>query len=670
MPDWSLATARADEERSLDDTLAKALRPDPALTVVQWADTHRMISGRAASEPGRWRTARTPYLAEIMLHLSAQSPVRRVVVQKAAQVGFTEAAMNWLGYVIDQAPGPFLFVQPTVELAKRLSRQRLEPSIQETPVLRDRVRQARSRDAGNTVLLKEFPGGLVVLTGANSAAGLRSLSARYICFDEVDGYPGDVEGEGDPLGLAEARARTFPRRKVLILSTPKVAGMSRIEREYQATDQRRFFVPCPHCATMQPLEFPRLRWEATKPETVRYVCAACEAPILEASKTQMLAAGEWRPTAPSADPAVVGYHLSALYAPLGWMSWLEIARAAEEATRDPTKLKNFDNTILGEAFAERGDAPDWRQLRERQTAAPLGVVPTGALFLTCGVDVQADRLEASVWGWGRGRRSWLVDHRVIDGEVAREEPWAALSELVARTWPGGSAGHLAMPLARVAVDAGFATTQVHAWARRQPTGRVVLVRGGPPAVALVSLPRIVDAVEAGPSSRRRHRRALRVWQVDGHAIKLETYGWLYLDAPEDGVSFPAGWISLPAVGDEFLRQFVAEQLVRKVVKGREVRTWIKVYNRNEALDCRVYARAAAHLAGLDRFTEAEWAGLEAPFAAPPPVASPPPAPAARAAAAPAAPAGPSAGLVPPPGGPAAEVKWRPSRFWAGRPRQR
>jgi phage terminase large subunit GpA-like protein len=207
------------------------LRPEPRLTVAAWAETHRMLAGGA--EPGRWRTARTPYLRAVLEVLSVTSAVRRIVVMKGAQLGFTEAAVNWLGYVIHHAPAPFLFVEPTVELAKRLSRSRIDPLIEESAPLRERVKRARSRDAGNTVLLKEFPGGLVVLTGANSAVGLRSMAARFVCFDEVDAYPGDVDGEGDPIALAEARARTFPRRKFLLISTPTVAGMSRIEREWE-----------------------------------------------------------------------------------------------------------------------------------------------------------------------------------------------------------------------------------------------------------------------------------------------------------------------------------------------------------------------------------------------------------------------------------------------------
>jgi phage terminase large subunit GpA-like protein len=639
--------------------------PEPAVTVCEWADEHRIISGRAANERGRWRTARAPYLREPFDLLSVTSPIRRVVIQKASQMGFTESAVNWLGYTIQHAPGPFLFVEPTVEVAKRLSRQKIDPAIAESEALRTRVAPPRSRDASNTVLLKEFPGGLLVLTGANSAAGLCYTTCRYTVLDDIDRYPPNVEGEGNPLALVAARSRTFgARRKELLMSSPTTTGYSPIETEFQATDQRRYFVPCPACGTYQPLDFVNLVWEPGKPKTARYRCASCATLIREASKTKMLARGEWRATAPVTDPGVAGFHISALYCPVGWLSWAEIAAEAEHAARDQQQAQTFANTILGESYAERGETPDWKRLRDRQTSSPLGVVPDGVAFLTAGVDVQADRLEVSIWGWGRGRRSWLIEHRVLEGEVAREEPWETLSYIVAQTWPAGADGRLAVPLARVGVDAGYATTQVHAWARRQPTGRVVLVRGGPPTVALVSLPRSVEAVESGRSTRRR-RRGLRVWAVDTHAIKLETYGWLYLDPPADGVTFPAGWVSLPAVGDEFLRQLTAEHLVRKIVNGRETRVWIKGYNRNEALDCRVYARAAAHLVGLDRFTDADWTALEGPFKT---AAARPPAPTP-------APSSPPAIVVPPPGAAPAQVAprrppSRPSSFWGGRPRRR
>ena len=225
---------------------ADGLRPDPSLTVSAWADRHRVLSPRGANEAGPWRTARTPYLKEIMDYLSPSHPCQRVVFMKGAQTGGTEAGNNFLGYVIHHAPGPILAVQPTVELAKRFSQQRVEPLIEASPMLRERIAPARSRDSGNTVLAKTFPGGILVLTGANSAVGLRSMPARYLFLDEVDAYPPSADEEGDPVALAEARTRTFAwRRKVFLVSTPTIRGLSRIEREYEASDQRRYHVPCP-----------------------------------------------------------------------------------------------------------------------------------------------------------------------------------------------------------------------------------------------------------------------------------------------------------------------------------------------------------------------------------------------------------------------------------------
>ena len=236
---------------------ADGLRPDPTLTVSAWADRHRVLSPRGANEAGPWRTSRTPYLKEIMDHLSPSHPCQRVVFMKGAQTGGTEAGNNFLGYVIHHAPGPMLAVQPTVELAKRFSQQRVEPLIEASPMLRERVAPARSRDCGNTVLSKTFPGGILVLTGANSAVGLRSMPARYLFLDEVDAYPPSADEEGDPVALAEARTRTFAwRRKVFLVSTPTIKGTSRIEREYEASDQRRLLRRLP---ALRPCPVPDLR---------------------------------------------------------------------------------------------------------------------------------------------------------------------------------------------------------------------------------------------------------------------------------------------------------------------------------------------------------------------------------------------------------------------------
>ncbi len=597
----------------------RGVRPDADLTVSQWADAHRMLGSRASAEPGRYRTARTPYMREIMDALSPSSAVQRIVFMKAAQVGATEAGNNWIGFAIHHAPGPMLAVQPTVELAKRNSRQRIDPLIEESAALRERVKPARSRDAGNTMLSKEFAGGILIMTGANSAVGLRSTPARYIFLDEVDAYPASADEEGDPVSLAEARSLTFAhRRKVFLVSTPTIRGLSRIEREYEASDQRRFFVPCPHCRQFQWLKFDRLRWEKVRPEAAEYHCEGCERPIAEHHKTAMLEAGEWRATAVAADPGTVGYHLSALYSPIGWLSWERIVRSWEAAQGSDEAIRAFKNTILGETWVESGEAPDWSRLYDRREAWKPGIVPAGGLFLTAGADVQKDRIEVDVWAWGRGGTSWLVDHIVIDGGPDHQSAWSDLTRLLDRTWTHQNGAQLR--LAKLAIDTGYEAPAVYAWSRRQGVAQVAPVKGveGFNRSSPVSGPTYVDVTDAG----KRLRRGARLWTVAVSTFKAETYRHLGLPRPTkeelaEGVQFPPGTVHLPDwVESEWLKQLVSEELVTvRTKRGFARLEWQKLRERNEALDCRVYARAAAWIVGADRWSEARWVDLEAQVAA-------------------------------------------------------
>ncbi|MBZ0130224.1 MAG: phage terminase large subunit family protein [Rhodobacteraceae bacterium] len=592
----------------------RGMRPDPDLTVSEWADQHRWLSSRASAEPGRYRTARTPYLREIMDALSPGHPALRISFMKAAQVGATEAGNNWIGFVIHHAPGPMLAVLPTVEMAKRSSRGRLDPLIEESAALRERVKPARSRDAGNSMLSKEFPGGILVLTGANSATGLRSMPARYIFLDEVDAYPASADEEGDPVSLAEARTTTFAhRRKVFMVSTPTIRGLSRIEREYEASDQRRYFVPCPHCSHMQWLEFERLRWAKGKPETASYHCAGCEAPIAEHHKTAMLAAGEWRATAKSRDPNSIGFHISALYSPIGWKSWEQIARDWLAAQGSEDMLRAARNTLLGETWVESGEAPEWQRLADRREHFGEAQIPESGLFLTAGVDVQKDRFEVDVWAWGRGLESWLIDHIVIAGGPDHREAWDQLTKMLGQTWQ--HANGAVMPIAKLAIDSGYESAAVYGWARAQGFEQVAPVKGleGFNRATPVSGPTFVDATIGG----RRLRRGARLWSIATATFKTETYRFLRLERPSDedrdlGLCDPAGTVHLPDwIDTEWLKQLVAEQLVTvRNKRGYGRQEWQKLRERNEALDCRVYARTAAWILGADRWDEATWRRLE------------------------------------------------------------
>ena len=340
-------------------------------------------------------------------------------------------------YIIDNEPGPVMCVQPTTDMAKRFSRQRIAPMLEETPVLRRKVRENRSRDDANTTLMKDFAGGVLVVSGANSAASLRSMPVRYLFLDETDAYPQDVDGEGSPIVLAEKRTSTFARRKVLKTSTPTIKHFSQIESSYLQSNACIYHVPCPHCGEMQPLEMGTksphgLRWDKDEsdryvPGTVRYVCAHNGCEILEHHKPAMLTAGRWVPTRTSQRPGVLtGYHLNALYAPLGWVTWSDIVHQfteAVQATRqgDNSRMKTFVNTVLAETWEVKGEGGDAAALAARAEDYPLGSVPRGGLMLTQGVDVQPDRLEARVWAWGRGEESWLVARHIIYGDPNLDE---------------------------------------------------------------------------------------------------------------------------------------------------------------------------------------------------------------------------------------------------------
>ncbi len=584
---------------------AAGLRPEPLLTISQWANEYRVLSQRASAEPGPWRTERTPYLKEIMDCLSASSAIERVVFMKGAQVGATEAGNNWIGYVIHHAPGPMMAVQPTVETAKRNSKQRIDPLIEESEILRELVRDPRSRDSGNTILSKEFPGGVLVMTGANSAVGLRSMASRYLFLDEVDGYPGDVEGEGDPVNLALARTRTFARRKVFLCSTPKIKGASRIETAYEESDQRQYWVPCPECREYQLLKFVQIRWPKGHPEQAVYVCEHCGAELQNHQKQWMLPRGEWRASA-AGDGRTAGFHLSSLYSPVGWFSWTDVAAQFEQAQNNPPLLQVFVNTVLGETWREVAEEPPDSEklwLRAQLTPRPEPL-PDEVLFVTAGVDVQADRLEVQTRGWGRGQQSWLISYDVVSGRPTDRGAWESLDSVLARTFR--HAAGIDMPVLRVAIDSGYAAQEVYGWARRQRPGWVVVTKGYDAGVALLAQPKVADVMKSG----KRLRRGVKVWPVNVSMMKSELYGWLKQEPPAQGDAFPAGWLHDYDAGQEYFEQLTSEVFQFRIVHGFRKGEWIKKRERNEALDTFGECRAAAEHVGISRFSERDWRAME------------------------------------------------------------
>jgi hypothetical protein len=568
------------------DAFLDGLTPDADLTVSEWADQYRMLSQKASAEPGRWRTDRTPYLREIMDCLSPSSPIQRVVFMAGAQVGKTETGNNWLGYVVHMAPGPIMLVQPTVDMAKRLSKQRLAPMIEETPVLRERIAEARARDSGNTMMTKEFPGGFMLITGANSAVGLRSMPVRYLFADEIDGWPVDLDGEGSPLSLAERRTTTFARRKVFMCSTPTNKDTSQIEREYLASDQRRFFVPCPHCDDMQWLKWSNIKWQDGDPNTAHYVCETNGCVIEEHGKTDFMAKGEWRGTT-TGDARTAGFHLSSLYSPLGWKSWSEIVDEFLKAKGDPPLLKTWVNTILGETWEDEIAAKVGAgELKDRVEFYDRMVAPAGVLTVTAGIDVQSSpaRFAVTLVGWGRDEEAWVLDHQEIFGDIAKPEVWAQLADLLSR--PVSHELFDPLPVSAACIDSGgHYTHEAYQFARENRHLNVMAVKGQSQRnKPIIGRPTKVDL----NVKRQTIKKGAEVYPIGTDTAKSTIYSRLKLNEPGAGfVHFPA---DLPP---DYFDQLTAERLVTRFIRGFPIRTWEKRSGaRNEALDTFVYALAA------------------------------------------------------------------------------
>lgn len=577
------------------------LKPDPLLNISEWADKYRVLSQKASAEPGKWRTSRTPYLKEIMDCLSPYSGIERVVFMKGAQIGGTEVGNNFLGYIVHLSPGPVMLVMPTVDGAKRTSKTRIDPMFAAIPELKGVISDRRSKDASNTTLMKEFQGGVLVLTGANSAIGLRSMPVRYIFLDEIDAYKGDVEGEGDPVNLAIKRTSTFNRRKIFMVSTPTIQSVSRIEYEYEQSDQRHYMVPCPYCNKRQSLKWKQIHWENNDPQTAVYICEHCGGIIEEHLKTWMLENGVWKKSNPSSK--IAGFHLSSLYSPVGWFSWADAVKQFLDAKNKDNLLKVWVNTVLGETWLEKGEAPEWQILFDKREDYQQELIPSGGLFLTAGADVQKDRIECEVVAWGRNRESWSVGYFIINGDTAREDVWNELTEFSQRYFEHSSGAML--PISRFAIDSGFATQQVYNWVRKQPLNFAMAVKGTDSGVTPLGLPTKVDLNING----KKLRRGAKVWTVGTSILKSELYQFLRLTQNENE-SFPAGYCHFPKYDSEYFKQLTAEQLVTKVVRGYQKREWQKTRERNEALDCRVYARAASISFGIEQFTETKWRNLE------------------------------------------------------------
>ena len=577
------------------------LQPESDQLISEWADKHRVLTAISSGEAGRYRSRRTPYLIEIMDCLSpACADVELVDFVKPTQIGGTEVANNLIGFIIDQAPGPVLYVLPTLELARLTSEQRITPMIESMPCLSSKV-NLTAREAGNKVLLKKFDGGMLRFGGANSAASFRNMPARYLILDDWDGYPISLEGEGDPGTLAVNRTDTFFNRKIFRLSTTTIDGQSRIQKAFEAGDKRYYHVPCPECQEKQVLMWKNLQWVKKpnhRPETAYYACAHCGAVIEEAAKTFLLEQGVWLPTAKPKNPRHRSYHLNALYSPLGWTSWGKIVELFLSAKGDMEELKTWTNTKLAEPWKEQVNDIQTTDISARAEPYPLHSAPAGVLLLTAGVDVQHDRLEVAIYGWGKREEAWLIDWHVIYEDPAEERAWAELDAYLLTAVPSEQGGEFMVEA--VAVDSGgHHTHEVYNYCRARKYRQVMAIKGASKRNApIIGRPSNVDVNYRGGTIRN----GCKLWQIGTDTAKHAIYSRLQKTEPGPGsFHFP------DTLEQEFYEQLTAEKLTKRYKKGFAVYEWTKpAAARNEALDITVYAYAAALRQGIHRWSDAQW----------------------------------------------------------------
>jgi phage terminase large subunit GpA-like protein len=504
--------------------------------------------------------------------------IQEIVVMAGAQLGKSEALLNIIGYYVDNDPAPILMIQPSLDMAQSFSKDRIANGLlASTPCLKDKVKSPRARDANNTTLHKVFPGGSISLVGANSPSGLASRPIRLVLFDEVDRYPTSAGSEGDPVQLARKRAATFWNRKIVMVSTPTNKGSSRIEDAFEKSDKRYYYVPCKHCGHKQQLVWANVKWTDNDPETARYVCKECGSLWSEAERRAAIRQGEWIASEPGR--AVAGFAISGLYSP--WTPLSDGVRDFLSVRKNPEQLRVWNNTYLGQSWEDEGEMIDDMNLAERREDFN-GFVPEEVVFLTCGVDVQDNRLELSVIGWGRDDESWVIEHLELYGDPSTPQLWQALDSHLFKTYQ--TYDDRTLQIRGTCIDSGgHFTNSVYQYAKKHAGRRVFAIKGvGGEGRPMVSK----------PSKNNVARCPLFPVGVD--TTKDLLFARMRINEPG------AGYIHFSDVlTDEYFRQLTAEKIVTRIHRGFKKRLFQKIRARNEALDTFVYAMSAYAILGVN-----------------------------------------------------------------------
>lgn len=594
-------------EQGLNSCLKKALKgfkPPENLSVSEWADKYRVLPAEGSAEGGKWRTSRTPYFREVMDSFTDPA-VNRIVVVAASQVGKSEFELNSIGYIIDQDPGPILYIHPNLEEAQKFSTQRFGPMVRDTKVLRRKVSSAKRGDARNTRLQKNFPGGLITMCGTQSPAALASAPMRYVICDERDRWARTSGREGDPFKLAQARQTTFYNRKTIEVSTPTIKGDSPIAESYELGTKERWCVQCPHCGEYFEVKFSRIHFEKKEEEiagrpmaivqdNVEVECPHCGA--LSSERVIRKQPHKWIAQNPRAlEKGIRSFWLNAFSSP--WVSWKSICQEVVDAKNDPEKLKTVYNTKLGELWEDKGDAEDEDFYYDRREDYGLlnGIpidVPKGPVLLTMGVDTQDNRLEYEVIGHGHYKETWGIKKGIIMGIPSDSETWKKLDEVLLKDWIRFDGRR--MRIAFTCVDSGGHYTQeVYAYCRSRLNNRVFAIKGyGGEGVSFTSPPTMQNIKDT------RLKCYLYKLGVDAGKASIMSNLRVMTEGP--------GYCHFPSRMDAgYDRRYFNGLLSERMEYNEKTRKWywVKItgHDRNEPLDCRNYGMAAFELLHKDTF---------------------------------------------------------------------
>lgn len=587
----------------LINSFCDSIKPPPILNVWQWADTYRFLDETSA-EPGLYRTSRTPYLKEIMECLSETHPCQKVVFAKSAQVGGSESANNFVGYIMHQSPSSAMYVLPSMGEAEKYAKDRLDKMIDICPALQEVKSKKKGKADTNTILRKEFKGGFLNLVGAQSAKGLRSTPIKYLILDEVDAYPPDVNSEGDPVKLAEKRTSTFSKSKVLLISTPTIDKFSRIDKEFRKGSMKYYNCPCPKCGFMQKLIFPQLKFkyfinDDGKKEVIKgsvyYECLSCKEEIKEVYKTKMLNDGKWISENPNAPKEIESFHINALYSPSGWkMNWHLICQEFLEAENDVLKYKTFVNTILGETYKEDIEQPNWLKLKERAEDYLSGFIPENCVALFSSIDVQKDRLAYQIIGFGNNMEQWYIEYDEVFGDPVHDEVWNEVDKRIKREFLYEHNRKIFLKVKACAVDTGYLQDYVCDFVRKDKDFYYAIKGSNVDNGRLYQVGSEIDK----SVDNETFNDSIRLYSFNTQQAKKTFYTML-----RNTIKGPRYLhFSLDTTfGDDYYKMLVSEVLVTKVLNGNYVQSFQKPTSntRNEALDTYIYAYILAKMFKVD-----------------------------------------------------------------------